>query len=204
MRETGTSINPDQMDNSEKKVSRRGFLKKLGKGVIGIGIAASSLDQLAQASELEQKKEKSPEEIEMLRKWGEYKRIVKDSGIKENIKYIEETFGESGSKIVGKAKFDLALFDQLERDEIAGEDLVADPSRKDLLKAAIADFDLFWNEETFKKLATETLEHNKKRQPVIAGFENLPGQSNESISHMLDTKFDPHWAYGNISSFIYD
>jgi hypothetical protein len=202
MRETGQEI-PEEythMDSSEQKpaeepkIGRRDFLRKLGKGAVGIA-ASAALGETLSAASVEQSVE-NKEEVELRREWEQLKKEIKSSNVRDDIAYAERAFGEHAQVLVFKLKDDLILIDQLIKQEAEGKNIF---SENGLVKSAVSEYRQFWSEETFAKNAREAYVNSE--QLKISGFEKTK-IGNEGLQKAL-AKHDPRWVKGNISAVEY-
>jgi hypothetical protein len=209
MRETGPNTGPEdffwkepQTDDKDKRISRRGFLKSVGKAAVGFGLA-SSLGKTAEAVERFAEEGAESEEQKLRQDWAECKAEIEHSGVKDNIRFIEETYGEAARAIVFKAKDDLSVFDQLVQMEKEGQDLYINDKNKDLLKFALELYRQLWSKAEIQKVAQEAYRENVEKGVKIEGFEGASGLGKKGLDEAF-AKLDPRWARGNISAYQYD
>jgi len=186
-------------EKEEKKVTRRDFLKTMGKIAVGGAIIASGLDKGVEALAEQEKKDPKIEQIK--EDWTEFKQVVKESKVRDNIKFLEQTYGSIADGMVFQLKNNLQLFDQLVNEEKNGVDLTNEKN-KDLLKASIEEYHTYWDQGFFDETVRKA-ENKEGLSAKIEGFERIEGMDNEKVQELLEDNFNKRWLYGNTSSFEY-
>lgn len=181
------------------KPTRREFLKRGSKGLVGMAISLGVLSELVEAEQGRgERKEQADHEIR--EQWQEYKRMVRISNVRENIKILEEQFGEDND-LVKKVKNDLGIFDFIVETENKGIDILSSEGyiRVSFL-SLFRDIKLFWDVDTLRRVASEAYRANSKR-PNVRGFNVIKGLDNKEVQQILEAQFDHRWLYGNTATF---
>lgn len=203
--EQTSSDNPNpteqQAENpSEPKISRRDFIKTIGK--LGAAAVVGALELAPNEANAEPQKNKAETRdivTETLKKdWEAYKREIEEGRVPENIEFIDKRFGEIGRKMTFKAKNDLLTIDTLRGREQAGMDLIKDPNQRALLVEANNDYVQFWDEQAIKQRA-----QLHPSEATLSGFEQLTTIDAEKLKTELEARYSRNWLHGTVDKIEY-
>ncbi|TSC70282.1 MAG: hypothetical protein CEO12_486 [Parcubacteria group bacterium Gr01-1014_46] len=182
------------------KLSRRHFLRILGR--VGAGLTVTSLltGSIAEAGEQTDKKlEKDKEAERVLREsWEDYKDLVEKGKVRENIEFIEKELGNNGVGIIFFAKSHLLTFDTLRDAEKSGKDIFNDPQYIDILKMAVSEYNDAWDRGGLRSRG------EKSESPLqFEGFEKKPEINLDEFKSFLEQKYGKSWLLGTVDKIIY-
>ena len=181
-------------------VSRREFLRKLGKVFLGATATTILLRFQKEAEALEHEKEKNIKDH--YQDWQELKKLVDENRVAETIQWAHKKFGSAASSFLYKPSFDMFAIESLKAREEQENDFRKTKSGKEWLEAISKDYHWLWNASSIET----RLKAREKREGLsaeILGFDKLPWLGNENLRRQLEQKFNRRWLYGNISFFRY-
>ncbi len=182
------------------KLSRRHFLRSLGRAAVGLTAASFVAQGNAEAGEQPEKKVEKDQNAEKLlrQSWEDYKEVIKNGNVRENIEYIEKELGEKGGGITFYPKFILQTFDTLVDAEKSGEDIFNDPKYTDILKIAISEYNDAWNRTELRSRG------EKSESPLVfEGFEKRKDVNIDELRAYLEEKYMKSWLLGSVDKIIY-
>lgn len=182
------------------KLTRRHFLRSLGRAAVGLTAASFVTQGNAEAGEQPEKKVEKDQNVEKLlrQSWEDYKEVIKNGNVRENIEYIEKELGQQGGGITFFAKFNLLTFDSLLEAEKSGVDIFNDPNYVDILKVAISEYNDSWNRQALRSRG------EKGEAPLkFEGFEKKPEVNLDELKSFLEQKYGKAWLTGTVDKIVY-
>ncbi|RJQ37025.1 twin-arginine translocation signal domain-containing protein [Candidatus Parcubacteria bacterium] len=191
---------PD-LDAERPGVTRRDFLKRVGR--LAAGAAALSVVGSERTSESRMKERAAIYQWEAAdtpearrRDWQEFKAVLAEARVQENVAWIRERFGRAAVGILFKADWDLQLAATAMEREQEGKPI--EPFLAELSRT----YRRFWSRPAIEARIAER-ERREGLAAEFVGFEEIPGQSNEEVRQSLEAKFPKRWLYATIGRYEY-
>lgn len=201
-RESLPPAGPENQPNQKAAMSRRGFLKLVGKAALGAAAAGGVFQKLEKVAEAVGGQENSETVEEWYRDWEALKKVTEEGGVKESIRRIKNVFGGAADRLIFKPLSDLQLVEFGAAAERDGKDLRKTGEGLDFLRQISKTYRLFWSRKHIEERLHER-EIKEGLDAFLEGFENLPGFSNDKVKKLLEGNLNRRWLYGNVSAFRY-